>query len=410
MKRFIPFLLLLFIAQTDLWAAVRIHGKVMPAAEGRSVVLLEENPNKTPQGPLARVATDARGQFEIQLEVADPQSRYRIGSRVEGALIASDPFVIQGGQKEVVINLKGEGELTQGDFRVTGKVIFPLDQQSGQPQQVLLFQVKGKGQKMIMMRKSDAQGRFVFPLSEVDLRAQYFLGLRSGRVQAGTELFGFSKKKKRIQLDIKVPQVTSDTSRVKVAKMVFFFDRYEDRLEVGEVLLVDNQGGAVVDLFASPWAQRLPSGVTGFEPRRNDRMEVMYLKGQAVIKTMLPLGKSEIFLSYNLPPEAGEYLWGLLPGTQEVELVHSGSGMRLDFTGTQNQVVESKQEHQGQVFFTQKVLLPAGQSEIGVEVSGMGLPQKKLFFPATFLLIFLLTGLFWHLKIKLPKEAKTHAA
>lgn len=80
--------------------------------EGTPVVLLRfqlDGQGQPQGGPIGRTATDAQGGYRFADVPIDDRSVYRIGTRVGGRLVGSDPFTFPRGQQAVTVNLEVPG-------------------------------------------------------------------------------------------------------------------------------------------------------------------------------------------------------------------------------------------------------------------------------------------------------------
>jgi len=407
-KYLFPFGLVLLLVGLPLQAATLVMGSVKnsSAQAGVTVVLLEQNPEKAPAGPVARTQTDGQGRFEIFLESVDPKSQYQLGTRVGGELYSTAPFTLDPAQKvkEVDIELPEQGtQRLQGKFKISGRVVTPPGAEPRSFKVVLLeTDLHQRSQNPLMMRETSKDGRFSFEFTSLTPGNALYLGTLYGRLSVGSDFIQLSASRPTAEVDLAIPQIAEAADQLKYLRNVIFIDQYPDSLQVTEVILVENPLAAVVDSFAHPLTKALPPEAYDFNAEQGEAMEFATNKGQVEVRMMAQPGKTELLFSYRLPGRNQEFAVGLFPGTQETELVHSGVGMDLAWVDQQNQVEVSRQGHEGQSFLSQKVRVAPNQTQARFEVSGLRMDQRRLYYPATFLLIFLLSGLFWYLKIKQP--------
>jgi len=90
----------------------RIVGKIVGAAAketaGAKVVLVQFklDAQGTPQGaPIQTTSADAQGRFEFRQVPIDTQAVYKLGTRISGRLVASEPFTFPDGKREVRLDI-----------------------------------------------------------------------------------------------------------------------------------------------------------------------------------------------------------------------------------------------------------------------------------------------------------------
>ncbi len=389
----------------QLLAQTVISGSVIgpkgPAAVGLSVVLL----SSTGARPIERVKTEQGGKFLINFNAPDPKLTYQLGTRYNGELYATPPFTIKQGQRSITMDIEIQTILS-GPFVMTGKVVMA----DGSPapvglQVVLVEQLPGgKSPAPVMMRKTDAKGAYSFEADTANPGSKYFLTVKSGRNYTVSDYIKFLEGTKNYTVNLEIPIVSTDQSQISVTRNIVFFDLYEDYIQVSEMLIFENSSASMVDTFENPMQKLLPAGTYHFDGVEREDQSVSAFEGKLMLRQLVPPGRSQIFFNYRLPKLNALLTWGVFSGTTDFELISSGAGIQLDYVGQQMGSDKSRSKHQNnQVFVTNKTKVSPDQKTVQVEVSGIGVEQRKLFYPATFLLIFLLIGLFWFSKIRKPK-------
>ncbi|MDX2469288.1 MAG: hypothetical protein QNL04_01790 [SAR324 cluster bacterium] len=386
------------LAQTVISGAV--IGPKGPAAVGLSVVLL----SSTGKRPIERVKTAEGGKFIINLNAPDPKLTYQLGTRYAGELFATPPFTVKQGQRSVTMDIEIQ-TIINGPFVVTGKMVMgdgtaaPVDLQV-----VLIEQLPGaKSPAPVMMRKTNEKGGYKFEADTANPGSKYFLTAKAGRTYSVSNYIQFAEGTKNYTVDLEVPAVSLDQSQISVSKNIVFFDLYEDYIQLSEMLIFENKGDSLVDTFDTPMQKELPAGTYHFDGNEREEQSVSAFDGKLMIRMLIPPGRSQVFFNYRLPKSNALLTWGIFAGTSDFELISSGAGIELDFVGQQMGSNKTRSKHQSnQTFVSNKTKISPDQKLIQVDISGIGVEQRKLFYPATFLLIFLLIGLFWYSKIRKP--------
>jgi len=258
--------------------------------------------------------------------------------------------------------------------------------------------------RIVAQAQADGNGRFSVPLPVGYKHSLYYLSAGQDHRVAGSEPATLKAGVKKILQELAFLPVSSDPAQLSVEKNLYFFELMDDAVRVSEILLVQNLFEGTLDLRHKPFAKQLPAGATNFQLMRADgTVSAEAANGKAFLSLALNPGRGQIFLSYDLPKKSlGTPLEAqLLPNTKEVELVRTSMGFELAFLGDwAKNVVESKKGHGQEVFFSQKALVELGQDKLAFEIEVSLIPQKRLFYPATLLLVLLLCGLFWYVKIK----------
>ena len=426
MKKLALFLSLTFTLLSAAHAAYVVKGTVSAeggqSTQGIPVVLIEQNPNKPPQGPVAMSQTEEGGAYRLELESVDQTSQYVVGARLGETRGASAPFSFAQPTQTVNFTLpapapaqEGAGEARQDEV-VPGPFVFegqlkaePGFSLAGASIQLVEMTMTNPEGRVVAQGRTNGQGRFSVPLPVGYKHSLYYLSAELDRRVAGSEPATLKAGVKRIVQELTFLPVSSDPSQLSVEKNLYFFELMDDAVRVSEILLVENLFEGTLDLRAKPFAKQLPNGATNFQLMRADgSVSAEEANGKAFLSLALNPGRGQIFLSYDLPKQSlGAPLEAqLLPNTKEVELVRTSLGFELNFLADWAQnVVESKKGHGQEVFFSKKALAVPGQDKVAFEVEVSLIPQKRLFYPATLLLVLLLCGLFWYVKIKPQAEA-----
>ena len=417
MKKLTLLLSLFFSLASSAWASYKIDGKIISTSgqdtAGVNVVLIEQNPNKPPQGPIAMTKAGVGGVYHIEIDEADPASNYVVGTRLGQVRAASSPFKIDKNQLNIDVKVQGgramspaqTDEVVAGPFlfagRLKAEVGFDPDGTNVQLIEVTMSNPDGR---VVSSTQSDAKGRYAIKLTSAAKHSLYFLAASKGARVAGSDPIPLKSGVKLPAMDLVFLPVSDDATNLWVEKNLYFFELMEDVVRVSEILLVENRFEGTLDLQSKPFSKKLPQGAENFElMRATGKMKAEEVNGKALVSVVLNPGRSQIFFSYDLPKSSfGKDLEAqLLPQTREVELVRTSEGFDIDFLGPlANNVVESKKGHGQELFFSKRSLVEGQETQFAFNIDVSLIPQKKLFYPATLLLVLLLSGLFWYVKVK----------
>ncbi|OGG97955.1 MAG: hypothetical protein A2508_08195 [Candidatus Lambdaproteobacteria bacterium RIFOXYD12_FULL_49_8] len=425
MKKLALLLSLLFTtwsAQAAYVVQGQIRSEAGSATAGLNVVLIEQNPNKAPQGPLALGKTDQDGRFRIEIEELDPQSEYILGTRIGEQRAASEAFSFaQSKQVTQDLNIPAQQEevAPEGhnmDSPLVGPFIFvgdlkaeagPVDSVTVELMEMTISSPEGQA---VQTTQTNKAGHFSLQLPQAGSHNLYYVLAKNGPQLARSEArpLAASDKGKEIKTDLVFMAVSQDPKALIVRKNLLFFELMEDRVRVSEILLIENISPGSLDLSGQPLVKALPKGAENFQLMRPaPGISAQLDQDQAQFSITMAPGMAQIFFSYDLNlDQLGQTLTsGLLPRTEEIELVRTASGFEVTFDTPINEVVETKKGHGEELFFSKKTLALSDQKNVKFVIESTIMPQKRLFYPATLLLVLLLCGLFWYIKIKPEKAA-----
>lgn len=422
---------------SPLLGAVTIQGKLSaPAGQslaGLNVVLLEQNPNKPPRGPVAMTQSNEKGEYSLTLSEVDPTSRYVIGSRLGDERTGTDPFKIDPTKTSITVDLAFTGQGGQGgqaphgnmgqagqaahpSQRIQGSYLVQGKLTSSQPRDfsgatlvLMELNMAQRSQKEVMMRKPGTDGSYRFELTEIDPAASYIVGLRLDRQVVGSAPFRLQGKKDHKTIDVEIPPVSTATDTLLWHKLALFFDVMEGYIQITEVLLVENPAVMSIDSYNNPIIKKIPFAATNFEAETSHDLDVSSMNGQVFIRMMMDQGQRQIVYAYRIPTDDTrvEMVTGLLPGMREVEMLRSSPAFGLDLPEINAKTFTTTRSHREQTLYTKKAPLSGNEESLKILISGLSMPQKKLVYPAAFLLVLLLSGLFWYIKIKPNRAGKT---
>ncbi|MDT8446018.1 MAG: carboxypeptidase-like regulatory domain-containing protein [bacterium] len=414
-------LALFFLIGASAQAAHIVHGKITtdagaPAA-GVNVVLIEQNPNKAPAGPLAMAQTQPDGSYELTLEAVDSSSQYVVGTRLGQTRAASQPFSFDGQTAEVnvtvaasPVNAAATEDLLEGKFRFEGRLNAEAGfSVAGAKLSLVEMTISQPDGRVVAQADAKADGSFSLLLPQAHKHSLYFVVAGLGARSASSQPKPLRPGVYKVQMDLAFLPVSHDPAQLQVVKNLFFFELLEEMVRVSEIILVENQFAGTLDLSEKPFSKELPQGAENFALMRSDEgVKAAAVGNKAFISLAMEPGRGQIFYSYELKRSelGGPMTAGILPGTREVELVRTSEGFDVSFLGAlASNVLETKQGHGQEAFFSKKTILPASTSQVEFEVDVNLIPQKRLFYPATLLLVLLLSALFWYVKIKPEKAA-----
>jgi len=416
MKKLTLLLSLICLLSPSAWAGYQISGTISAEqgqkTEGINVVLIEQNPNKPPQGPIAMAKVGKGGVYQLEVQEVDSTSQYMVGTRLGEVRAASKPFKID--QPKVTVDVVIEGaaavavdseNLLKGPFVFAGTVrAEPGFDASGATIQLIQVPMDNPKGKVIAQTVSDEDNTFSITLDNADKHSLYVVAAAKGVRMGSSDSFPLQAGFELPPFDLEFLQVTDDPSHFAIKKNLYYFELMPEKVQVTELLLVETEYKGTLDLTKKPFVKQLPIGATNFQVMRAvGQTQVEEIGGKAIIAVAFNYGRGQIYFSYDLPPSAfdQDLLSQLLPRTEEVDLVRTSAGFDVKFLGSLSEnVIESKKSHGQEVYFSKRALVLGGEKEVKFNLNVELIPQKRLFYPATLLMVLLLSGLFWYVKVK----------
>jgi len=416
MKNLTLLLAFVFLCSPAAWASYQISGTVSAdkgqKTEGINVVLIEQNPNKPPQGPIAMGKVGVAGVYQLEIDEVDPESNYVVGTRLGQVRASSKPFKIDQPKVKVdVLIHAAQGSAVDPASVIKGPFVFAGTVASDDgfdvvdtSVQVIEVTMKNPNGSVVARSKADSAGQFSITLDNAAKHSLYVVAVAKGAHMGSSDSFPLKEGFRLPPFKLKFLPVSQDPSQLVVKRNLYYFELMADKIQVSEILLVENQFAGTLDLSMKPFAKLLPQGAENFQLMRADsQTSVEEIGGKAMIAASLNPGRSQIFFSYDLPKSVGggDIAVELLPNTEEVELVRTSAGFDVTFLGAMaDNVVISKKGHGQEQFFSKRTLVEGNQKDARFHISVDLIPQKRLFYPATLLLVLLLSGLFWYVKVK----------
>lgn len=181
---------------------------------------------------------------------------------------------------------------------------------SGTKVVLMQFKVNEKGvpnSDPVQVQEATAEGSYTFEDVPVDPDAVYQIGARFNGRMMGSDPFTFPDGKREVRLDLRLPQLTSDASGVRIAEALLAVEPKRGAVWLTEVLHIDNPTGNVIEGVRSPLELRLPAGAERVEVLRQDLEEADHKRAGAklLLYGNLSPGRSTLAFRYLLSVPLG---------------------------------------------------------------------------------------------------------
>ncbi|MCP4297840.1 MAG: hypothetical protein GY786_19780 [Proteobacteria bacterium] len=293
--------------------------------------------------------------------------------------------------------------LGQDSYLIKGKVT------SNNPEQplsisVVLMEIKMKEQpsiKPIQKSTADANGVFNFKIKGSEAGTFYRVSTIVNGQVIGSNPVKFEGESRKIELTLELPKVVKGVENINFVKNVLVFDLWEDFVRVTDIIILENRSGATIDASNRSFKRELPTqamNINILDPPKGASIEQV---GNSVqYKLILPPGRYQLYMIYDLPAGTSsmDMLNPLPPAVEEMEIIVPMDSVTANFDPTYSEVLSRDKNFDNRIFHSQSIIPGKEISSVRIIISGIPLPQKKLFYPATILLILLISGLFWYLK------------
>ncbi|MBF0353262.1 MAG: carboxypeptidase regulatory-like domain-containing protein [SAR324 cluster bacterium] len=396
---------LLMSAWANPFSTVSLHGKVVtpdgaPVPDVQ-VVLLKFTPNAQGEmqtkGPVGRVAAP-QGEYLFENLPVEEHARYRLGTRVNGELMSSDIFILDGTQSTVEMNLPvaaaprtemmpgapsgTHGQLANNNANaepvtIRGKIL----RKDGSPVPdvnvvLLKFMIDSTGELQTngpLARVLAHNGEYLFEKIPQDVKAAYQLGTSIDGELVSTDYF-FMTGATTMEIDLPIPSVTENADVLEIRQESVFLESGTGELIVTEVMNVSNGTGDRVDTKRHPILIKMPGGYTQFIMHQGaNENEWSVVEGYLQLNPVFKPGTSQIVFQYRLPA-----LWGsisfekIFPDkVQSREIFIQGTGIRLN-PGDELKF-QGKQDFGDRVFL--QWTLTGDHHQTTLEVTGLPVEQ-----------------------------------
>ncbi|PCI29598.1 MAG: hypothetical protein COB67_03740 [SAR324 cluster bacterium] len=293
--------------------------------------------------------------------------------------------------------------LAQEIHTIQGKVIDPTGKISLSMPVVLMEIIMAEKPSVQPVQKtvSDQQGRYQFQIKELKEGAFYRISTVLDEQVLGSNPIRFKQGQTLVQLNLQIPQTLEGIEHFSFEKHVLVFDLMEEGIRVTDIIGLDNRSGGTVDARQTPLTRKLPAEATNInvlDPLKG--IEIINNNGELTYKLLLPQGRHQLFVTYDLPTDSSELIFeNSFPlGTQELELIVPGKSIQAGFDQISNDITSAEKKFDKEIYVSQKITLRSTQNLVRVKIQGIPLTQNRLLYPAGFLMILLVGGLLWYLK------------
>ena len=311
--------------------------------------------------------------------------------------------------------------ITTGWGRESGYVIRgTIKASNGQPSFGATIELK----RIIMAEKptietvhkttSDEQGRYLFKIIKVEPRIFFRIDITSGKVSTGSNPLKFGNQQSEIVADFTLPGVSEKTDHLSILKNIFVFDLLNQSVQVTEIINIENSTGLMIDTRNVFMEKSIPESAFEFNfLKKQEGFNIYAEPGRIIFKLIVPEGQHQLYFSYNIPVNQDELLFetSLLPNTTELELIVPENGLSVLFQTEDfqqpHEIVRKDQFYGNRLYHSQRLLIKKPVKAIRVEIAGFPLSPNRLIYPAAFLALLLLTGLFWFMVSKYRPGLRT---
>jgi hypothetical protein len=300
--------------------------------------------------------------------------------------------------------------------KVSGRILGLKPGVSGKGAKVVLvrFTLDDKGQPQgnpIQMQDADAGGAYTFENVPIESHSLYQLGTRVDGTMIPSESFTFPEGKRTITLNLRVPEVVTDNSSVRIAQALIALEPQVGSVWVTDVVHLENPTQNVIDGVRTPLELMVPPNAEQLEVIRQDQQQGTHQRvgSKLLVFGNLQPGITTVAYRYRVPVLLGTLnLEKTYPRAVTEMLVLSPAGMlkvssdRLD--ARQPRVIE-KQSYD---VWNGANLAPDGV--VRITAAGVPLRQAWLLAPFALFLVIMAGVVMWYVRRRLPAASTTLSA
>jgi len=292
--------------------------------------------------------------------------------------------------------------------KVTGHILGLKPGESAKGAKVVLvkFTLDEKGQPQgnpIQMKDADANGGYTFENVPIEAHAVFQLGTRIDGNLVPSDSFTFPEGKHTITLNLRVPEIVTDNTSVRIAQALIALEPQVGSVWVTDVVHMENPTKNVIDGTKTPLELTVPANAENLEVIRQDQQQGsnQRLGTKLLIFGNLQPGVTTVAYRYRMPVLLGTLtIEKSYPRAVSEMIVLAPTGMlkvssdRLD--ARQPQVIE-KQSYD---VWGGANLAPEGK----VRITAAGVPLQQAWLLAPFALFFVIMAgvVVWYLRRRLP--------
>jgi len=292
--------------------------------------------------------------------------------------------------------------------KVSGRILGLKPGESGKGAKVVLvkFTLDEKGQPQgnpIQMQDADANGGYTFENVPIEAHSLYQLGTRIDGNLVPSESFTFPEGKRTITLNLRVPEIVTDNTSVRIVQALIALEPQVGSVWVTDVVHMENPTKNVIEGTKTPLELTVPENAENLEVIRQDQQQGSHqrLGSKLLIFGNLQPGITTVAYRYRMPVLLGTLtIEKSYPRAVSEMIVLSPAGMlkvssdRLDARETR--VIE-KQSYD---VWGGANLAPEGK----VRITAAGVPLQQAWLLAPFALFFVIMAgvVIWYLRRRLP--------
>jgi hypothetical protein len=323
--------------------------------------------------------------------------------RVRGVLLLGAAwalFTLWGGaaaQEQGTITGRLIGKPAKGSVEGTTVVLlwFRSDEQGKPTGGPLSRQVAGK------------DGSYVFADVPIDPKARYQLGARVGGNLVGSDSFTFAPGKKRVTVDLKIPDLSTDASALRIGQALFALEPRPGLLAVTEAIHLENPTASVIDLREQPIELPIPSAAEQLEMLRFDVQEGSHeqLGAKLLVFGKLRPGANSVAFRYRMSAGLGSvHLTKSYPfQISEVLVLSPDQALAVDGIGLEAQPPRTIQKQTYAAWSRANV--PPG-AQVVIRASGIPVQQALYLLPLAGFFVVMAGVVIWFFRKRLGAASR----
>ncbi len=258
--------------------------------------------------------------------------------------------------------------------------------------------------------ESDKDGAYFFKNQKVIEGSFYRVVAEKNGRDKSSEPFRQAREGNVITIDINLPDISSDSSKVSFNKEMLIFDLGKDYLRVTRIVNLVNGSNSIIELADKPINIELPANLDKLMILRQPEGSTYKIDGNQVIFSLrVKPGSHQIWFSYHLATDTSyqNIDHSVFPGLSEIEVISPVTGVTTElFPQGTAKITEQKRMFDKDVFLSKTIQLGTPRNSIKVKISGFPTSQYLMMIPAFIATCLLFIGLAVYIIRNAKKPAK----
>lgn len=258
--------------------------------------------------------------------------------------------------------------------------------------------------------ESDKDGAYFFKNQKVIEGSFYRVVAEKNGRDKSSEPFRQAREGNIITIDINLPDISTDSSKVSFNKEMLIFDLGKDYLRVTRIVNLVNGSNSIIEMTDKPINIELPANLDKLMILRQPEGSTYKIDGnQVVFSLRVKPGSHQIWLSYHLAIDTSyqNIEHSIFPGLSEIEVISPVTGVTTElFLEGTDKITEQKRTFDKDVFLSKTIQLGTPRNSIKVKISGFPTSQYLMMIPAFIATCLLFVGLAVYVIRNAKKTAK----